>query len=593
MSFQLKKVCSTVSPVMISIMVCFTFAGAATVSAWETAPVDAPVPGSIVETVLPSSGESVTESVDWIDGDNPFAPPYQSGWPQIMGTHPNFKPSGIVLADLDGDDTLEVIAGSTDNEFRVWRYDGTLMSGWPVNLGGAIQSKAAVADLDGDGDLEIIISVKSGYIHVLHHDGTPMSGWPKPSGVTGGFRAPTIYDLDGDNVPEIMIGSPTDVRVWHADGSIMSGFPQPVGGNITATLAVGDITGDSIPEIFAEALNGMLYSFQIDGTVTPGGWPVTFGLNNSYAAPSIGDLDGDGQCEVLVAGYEIMVVTRVHAYNGDGSIVAGFPLSYPGIQCYCCPVLADGDGDGDLEIWHSAKLSAGLEAFYAWDHTGTLLPGWPVLVQVNLEGSPIVADFDGNPGLEAVIADNGSPNLIYGFNLDGSVALDFPIPEPGYCGPNSPEVGDIDQDGDLEMAFTMGSGHVAVWDFPVDYSEPTTGWGALFHDDWNTNQYGFIVPHNTTSIENNETSLIHLPLKACPNPFNPMTLIDFSLAQAGSASLRIYNLAGRCVATLVDGELASGSHTFGWNASGLTSGVYIAQLNTPAGNSSLRMVLLR
>lgn len=272
---------------------------------------------------------------------------------------------------------------------------------------------------------------------------TPMSGWPKPSGVTGGFRAPTIYDLDGDDVPEIMIGSPTDVRVWHADGSIMSGFPQPVGGNITATLAVGDITGD-------------------------------------------------GLCEVLVAGYQISVVTRVHAYNGDGS-----------------------------------------------------------------------------------------------------VALDFPISAPGYCGPNSPEVGDIDRDGDLEMAFTMGSGHVAVWDFPIDYSEPTTGWGALFHDDWNTNQYGFIVPHEITFIENNEMSLTHQPLKACPNPFNPMTSINIPLAAAGSASLRIYTLTGRCVATLVDGELASGSHSFGWNASGLASGVYLVQLNTSVGLSSLCLVLLR
>jgi len=545
-----------------------------------------------VEAVLSATGEAVTESVVPAEEDDPFAPPYQAGWPQIMGVHPNFRPAGVVLADLNRDDTLEVIAGSTDNKFYVWRYDGTLMPGWPVNLGGAIQSKAAVADLDGDDDLEIIVSVRSGYIHVLHHDGTPMSGWPKPSGVTGGFRAPTIYDLDGDNVPEIMIGSPTDVRVWHADGSIMSGFPQTVGGNITATLAVGDITGDGVPEIFAEALDGKLYSFGIDGTVTPG-WPVTFGLSNSYGAPSIGDLDGDGLCEVLVAGYQMMVVTRVHAYNGDGSIVTGFPLSYPGLQSYACPVLADGDGDGDLEIWHSAKLSSGLEAFYAWDHTGTLLPGWPVMSQVNMEGSPIVADFDGNPGLEAVIVDNGSPNLVYGYNLDGSVTTNFPFSRPGYCGPNSPEVGDIDRDGDLEMALTMGSGHVGVWDFPVDYSEPTTGWGALFHDDWNTNQYGFVVPHETTSIENSETSLAHQLLRACPNPFNPMTMIDFSLTAASCVSLRVYDITGRCVSTLVDSELGSGSHSFGWNASGLAGGVYMAQLNTAEGRSSLRLVLLR
>lgn len=592
MCFTAGTMNSVISLTVISIIACFASAGATPVSYLETAPVDAPMPGSVVETVIPILEDTAAESVIRAEVDNPFAPPYQSGWPQIMGVNPNFRPAGVVLADLDGDDTLEVIAGSTDNEFRVWRYDGTLMPGWPVNLGAAIQSKAAVADLDGDGDLEIIISVKSGYIHVLHHDGTPMSGWPKPSGVTGGFRAPTVYDLDGDDVPEIMIGSPTDVRVWHANGSVMSGFPQPVGGNITSTLAVGDITGDGLPEIFAEALNGKLYSFQIDGSTTPG-WPVTFGLSNSYAAPSIGDLDGDGLCEVLVAGYELMVVTEVYAYNGDGSIVAGFPVSYPGLQSYSCPVLADSDGDGDLEIWHSAKLSYGSESFYAWDHTGTLLPGWPVMLQVNMEGSPIIADFDGNSGLEAVIVDNGSPNLVYGYNFDGSVATDFPFSRPGYCGPNSPEVGDIDRDGDLEMALTMGSGHVGVWDFPVDYSEPTTGWGALFHDDWNTNQYGFVVPHNTTSIESNESTFTHQLLEASPNPFNPVTRIGFSLADAGRASVRIYSLTGRCVATLVNGELASGIHSIVWKASVQPSGIYLVQLDTAEGHSSLCLVFLR
>lgn len=63
-----------------------------------------------------------------------------------------------------------------------------------------------------------------------------------------------------------------------------------------------------------------------------------------------------------------------------------------------------------------------------------------------------------------------------------------------------------------------------------------------------------------------------------PNPFNPATTIPFALPTSGRVSLRVYDLLGRPVATLVETDLPTGNHGAVWNASGMASGVYVVQL---------------
>lgn len=78
-----------------------------------------------------------------------------------------------------------------------------------------------------------------------------------------------------------------------------------------------------------------------------------------------------------------------------------------------------------------------------------------------------------------------------------------------------------------------------------------------------------------------------------PNPFNPSTTIRFNIPTQSHVSLKIYDIMGREVTTLVNEELASGTHEFQFNASHLASGMYIARLQ--AGNFSAvnKMTLLK
>ena len=87
-----------------------------------------------------------------------------------------------------------------------------------------------------------------------------------------------------------------------------------------------------------------------------------------------------------------------------------------------------------------------------------------------------------------------------------------------------------------------------------------------------------------------------------PNPFNPETEISFMLpartTQAGGqasgfTSLRVYDLLGRVVATLVDGVLPAGRYTAKWSAGTAASGVYLLRLSAGDFRATRKMVLMR
>jgi hypothetical protein len=77
-----------------------------------------------------------------------------------------------------------------------------------------------------------------------------------------------------------------------------------------------------------------------------------------------------------------------------------------------------------------------------------------------------------------------------------------------------------------------------------------------------------------------------------PNPFNPTTVISFQLPVSGYAAMKVYNVLGQEVATLVDGIQDAGYKSAGFNASHLASGVYFYRLTASSGFSSIKSMLL-
>jgi len=80
---------------------------------------------------------------------------------------------------------------------------------------------------------------------------------------------------------------------------------------------------------------------------------------------------------------------------------------------------------------------------------------------------------------------------------------------------------------------------------------------------------------------------------AVPNPFNPTTVLEFTLPTAGRVFLGVYDVAGRRVATLVDGERPAGDQRALFDASGLPSGIYMAVLRAQDTRLSQRLLMLK
>ncbi len=97
-----------------------------------------------------------------------------------------------------------------------------------------------------------------------------------------------------------------------------------------------------------------------------------------------------------------------------------------------------------------------------------------------------------------------------------------------------------------------------------------------------------------TSVENESNIPYTFELNQnYPNPFNPTTQIKYSVAERGNVSLKVYDMLGREVATLVNTTKNAGSYEINFNASSLASGVYIYKIQ--AGNfiDSKKMMLLK
>jgi hypothetical protein len=78
-----------------------------------------------------------------------------------------------------------------------------------------------------------------------------------------------------------------------------------------------------------------------------------------------------------------------------------------------------------------------------------------------------------------------------------------------------------------------------------------------------------------------------------PNPFNPSTTIEFYLPKTSDVVLKVFNILGEEITTLVSERLSAGSYSYGWDASNLASGVYLYQLQAGDYVETRKMVLMK
>ena len=129
---------------------------------------------------------------------------------------------------------------------------------------------------------------------------------------------------------------------------------------------------------------------------------------------------------------------------------------------------------------------------------------------------------------------------------------------------------------------------------PADgfFDQTATFKGAFGTTDWTAGWSRF---DGTTSVEEfgNEMPVKFEMSQNYPNPFNPSTRIRFSVPEASNVKLTVYNALGQQVAELANGMMNAGSYEVDWNASALTSGVYVYRLEAGNVNITRKMSLLK
>ena len=213
------------------------------------------------------------------------------------------------------------------------------------------------------------------------------------------------------------------------------------------------------------------------------------GFAGFVASPAVGDIAGDSRPEVVAAGLD----GRVYAWHANGRRVRGFPVRIAVTRppdgkrdaaFYASPALADLSNDGRLDI----VAGAADQHVYAWDGRGRPLPGWPVLARDGEEGdvakilsSPAVGDIDGDGSPEVVEgtaeAYGSTPSTTgraYAWNARGELMPGWPVAPPALAAdsipivgegvPTSPALADVDGNGDDEVALAAFTGQPELYD---------------------------------------------------------------------------------------------------------------------------------
>jgi hypothetical protein len=484
--------------------------------------------------------------------------------------------------DLDNDGLLDLLVGEYEGNLNHYRQGSAgSMNFIPVtdnfnSIDVGYDSAPCVADPEGDGLLDLIVGENFGRLYHYRQDATGSLTFSLVSNNFNGIQvdylsAPCFTDPDGDGLLDLFVGSaggPLSLYEQNAAGSpnftqITDNFMNKIDVGFASTPAIIDLDGNGRLDLIVGEELGYLHHYeQQDAGVT------TFDLKSKRfngilvgygSAPCFADFDGNGLLDMIVG----ETAGNLNHYRQDGVGSTTFTLvsaDFNGIDVGVLsrPIFTDLEGDGLLDmivgeeegtLKHYKQSAAGSTVF-------TLVSENFNGIDIGQVATPCFTDL-GNDGLLDMIVGDTNGRLSH-YRQDEAGSTDFTLVTDRFheidVGMSAaPCFADINGDGleDLIVGDNVGSLHYFRRDEDTGVSE------GRVHI--NTDRQFKLLPN-------------------FPNPFNPSTAIRVYLPNSAHVSIKIYDLLGNEIETLIDGTLTLGHHTFTWAPKDLSGGVYFYRL---------------